>query len=174
MSCFYHVKVRVKIFSASNWHFSLVIVFATIGCAIFSNWRRISYWLLIEKFGKQRNDGKWWKLSFILIGQSIVSSLLTFPCLLFSKMFLIILLQIKPRYAFKRKETRPGEFQVFDDFIGFLFFVFNAHNSFIIGIIIQSSCFFPHLLCVDFLLCMEPQLYSTHMVRLLASFMREV
>lgn len=73
---------------------------------------------------------------------------LVFSCY-FSKFFFTIMLQIKPRYSFKRKEIRPGDFQVFNDSMVSFFCMHNLFNSLVCGIEVMSivihSHVFPHL-----------------------------
>lgn len=85
-------------------------MFTTPGCGYLSNWRGISYRLLDEKLGKQGYCGGWQTLAIIFVCGHLKYRCDDFICLRFPHF--IFFSQMKPRYSFRRKEIRPGEFQV--------------------------------------------------------------
>lgn len=118
------------------------------GCGFISYWRRVSYRLLNQKLGKQRHCSEsliFW--TFHSFGVSELSIwILCQPSWTFN-----MVMQIKPRYAFNRKEIRPGEFQVFLDVASFIFAIY----SYIVSIFLYLVELCMH---IDLVLCLAMSL----------------
>lgn len=108
-------------------------VFAILeGCGYISSWRGIPNGVHDEMFGKQGHCGEYPFMD--LTDDSIFVDLISLHFALIAFIFF----QLRPRYSFKKKEGRPGEFQVGDafsvNFSLFLWLIFINTRHYLLGV----------------------------------------